>query len=150
MRPSVDSQATPLPAATTAPGREAPPATISWPPAESTSMGVQELPSRERQALATTSVGDDPRLWPMTTSPPWPSSEMPWATNRRPSVAKAPDPDRWFHVEPSVETQTVVVGLAVPAPVVPTMRRSLSRVVKYGPKSSLATGDFVAACQSML
>ncbi len=110
VRPSVESQATPFPAATTAPGREATPAIISWPAPDATCMGVQVLPSRECHAVAITSVGDDPRLLPMTTSPPWPSSERPCATNRRPPMAKAPEPDSWVHVEPSVEAQTVVVG----------------------------------------
>src|ERR1035437_7191557 len=161
--PSVESQATPLPAATTDPGREATPAIISWPPPESTCMSVQLRPSRECQAVAMTSVGDDPRLLPMTTSPPWPSSEMPWATNRRPSMPNAPEPDRWVHVVPSVEDQTVVVETEAAAPiedeaedeapvveiVLPSMSSSLSRLVKYGPKSSLAAGGLAVPCQLM-
>ena len=108
-------------------------------------MDVQEVPSRECHAVASTSVAEDPRLLPMTTSPPWPSSEKPWATNRRPSMPNAPEPDRCVHVEPSVVAQTVVVE-----PVVATMSNWLSRVVKYGPKSSFVKGGLVALCQSML
>ena len=91
-------------------------------------------------------------LLPTTTNPPCPSSETPWATNRRPSMPKAPESDRWVHVEPSVVAHTVVVETVALDPVavelvVPTMRRSLSKVVKYGPKSILTSGGFVALPQ---
>ncbi len=152
-RPSVDSQATPFPAATTAPGREATPAIISWPRAESISMGVHVAPLLECQALAITSVGDEPMLLPMTTSPPWPSSEKPWATNRRPPIANASDPDRWLHVDPSSVAQMVVADVTVPLEVeltVPAMSKLWSSVVRYGPKSSLAAGVATALPQPML
>jgi len=89
--PSVESQPRrcrpprPLPAGSDA-------AIISWPPPESTCMSVQARPSRECQAVAMTSVGDEPRLLPMTTSPPWPSSEMPGprTAGRRCRTPRAP------------------------------------------------------------
>ena len=76
---------------------------------ESTWAGVQDLPSRERQAVAATSVGEDPKLLPTATSPPLPSSEKPWATNRRPEMSNAPESETWLQVEPSADDQTVVV-----------------------------------------
>ena len=93
-------------------------------------------------------------LLPTTTSPPWPSSEMPWATNRRPPTSNEPDADRWDQVEPSRVTQMVVVATGVVDPdgvetTVPSMRRSWSTVVKYGPKSSLAKGGTVGLAQLM-
>jgi hypothetical protein len=115
----VESQATPFPAAIATPGRAATPPIISWPEALSTGIDVQLLPSRECQAIATTSVGLDPRLLPMATRPPLPSSEMPWATKRRLPTSKAPDAERCVQVAPSVEAQTVVVE-----PVVPSMSMS--------------------------
>jgi hypothetical protein len=140
--PSVESHATPLPAATTSPVREATPAAISWPFAASMCIAVQVPPSCECQALAVTSVGELPRLLPTTTSPPCPSLAMPCATNLRPTTWNEPASDRWVHVEPSVVDQTVVT-LAL----VPSMSTLLSRVVKYGPKSNSATGRAVALCQ---
>ena len=45
-------------------------------------------------------------------------------------------------LEPSAEIQTVVVE-----PVVPSITRSLSKVVKYGPKSNFAAGGLAALRQ---
>src|SRR5450756_1132754 len=118
----MESQATPFPAATATPGRATTPPIISWPEALSTGIEVHVLPSRECQAMATTSVGLDPRLLPTATRPPLPSSEMPCATNRRlPPTSNAPDPERCVQVAPSVEAQTVVAAVVVVPLVVSTV-----------------------------
>jgi hypothetical protein len=117
--PSEETQATPLPPATTVPPMLTAPPIISWPEAASTWARVHVLPSRECQAVAVMSVAPAPapvgRLLPTATRPPLPSSDIPWATNLRPSIPNEPSPEIRLQLVPSVVDQAVVVEPEVPS-----------------------------------